>query len=276
MIQILKRNIWFFFRAFIWIKDNFFDNPKLQDTIKWESFSIWKTYMWEEIMTYHFWGWKEKILYFWWIHGNEVGTVKLMIHWINFLNNQIGGDVDFLKNKEIFNIPCLNLDGYKIALNDSDYFRGWNKGKTNAKNVDLNRNFPTSNWKKESKMFISWEYFDISAWDKPASELEIQALLNFINKENIKTIYTFHNCWGTVFSLGEEISQKRVSNYAQNSWYTIFSQDSWDKLREEQKQGHMMIWGKENNIDVIEVELKTRWGSEWEINKKALIESLFM
>jgi hypothetical protein len=35
-----------------------------------------------------------------------------------------------------------------------------------------------------------------------------------------------------------------------------------------------MEWGPENNIEIIEIELKTRYWSEWKQNKSALINSL--
>lgn len=261
----LKSKLWFIYRWLIWIKDNILDNPNINSEIN--SFSIWKTVLWNDIKCYKFWKWEEKILYFGWIHGNEVWTVKLMNKWVNciFEDAQI-------QNKQLFVIPCLNIDWYERALKNPDYFNGWTIWKTNSNNVDLNRNFPTINWSAKSQLFVAWKYSDISWWESAWSEPEIKALLELISKEDIKTIYTFHNCWWTVFSLNAD---KKVLEYSKKSNYKIFTKQSWEtELIPEQKTWHSMEWGPENNIEIIEIELKTRYWSEWKQNKSALINSL--
>lgn len=252
------------------MKDNFFDNPKINSNIK--SFSIGKTFNWEEIDCYSFWKWSEKILYFWWIHGNETGTVKLMNKWVNFVW-EIESGTSFW-NTQIFIIPCLNIDWYKQALKNPKYFSWWREGKTNAQDVDLNRNFPTFNWSPKSTLFAAGLYKEISWWTSPWSEWEIKALLNFIETEKVQTIYTFHNCWWTVFWRWTTSVNKKVKSYSKNSNYRVFADSEWDGLKPWQKTWQMMMWAEEKNIDVIEIEMKTRWWSEWELNKKALIKSL--
>ena len=277
MLKQIKSKLWFVYRGFVWMKDNFFDNVKIhQEWIYSFPTVIWKTWNWDEILCYTFGEWKEKILYFWWIHGNEVGTVKLMNHWVNYMweNFWKNENIHSLQGKQVFIIPCLNLDWYKQALKNSDYFNGWVIWKINANNVDLNRNFPTSNWSVQSKLFAAGKYSDISWGEFAWSEPEIQALLSLIEKEKIKTIYTFHNCWWTVFWKGTKNVEKKVQSYSEKSWYRIFTDSEWEDLQLEQKTGHMMMWAEEKWIDVIEIETRTRWWSEWKQNKKALIESV--
>jgi hypothetical protein len=263
----IKSKLWFILRWLIWIKDNLIDNPKINKSIK--SFSIWKTLLWDEIKCYKFWIWTEKVLYLWWLHWNEVWTVKLMNKWVNYLNKN-----ERYKNKQVFVIPCLNVDWYNKALKNTDYLNGWTIWKTNANNIDLNRNFPTLNWSEKAKLFVAWKYSDISGWEKPWSELEIQVLLKFLEKEQIKTMYVYHNCWGTVMGTFTKSSDKKVRTYSKSSWYKIFTKEDWNNLKDEQKTWHWTMWGIENNIDFIEVELKTRWWSEWNKNRKALINSI--
>ncbi|RYZ85807.1 MAG: murein peptide amidase A, partial [Proteobacteria bacterium] len=74
-----------------------------------------------------------------------------------------------------FLIPCLNVDGY---LKNS---------RTNANGVDLNRNFPSSDWSPEAK---APRY---SPGPNPASELEIQALVQLIEIERPSLIVHFHS-----------------------------------------------------------------------------------
>ena len=59
-------------------------------------------------------------------------------------------------------IPCLNVDGFKI------------KTRVNARGVDLNRNYPSTDWSSEAR---AERYFPGSG---PASEIEIKAVVDLI------------------------------------------------------------------------------------------------
>ncbi len=109
------------------------------------------------------------------IHGDEPeGTVLLSEALRNLLPEE-------LKNAVIL---CVNPDGMAIGT------------RANANGVDLNRNFPTANWKpdpvyyrnsKEEKQDI-----ELSPGSKPASELETVALVNLIEKLNPKYLVAMH------------------------------------------------------------------------------------
>ena len=70
-------------------------------------------------------------------------------------------------------IPCLNEFGLK------------NNIRTNSNGVDLNRNFPTKNWKLTEKN----EFFGGTS---PASEDETKFIINLIEKYNPEVILTLH------------------------------------------------------------------------------------
>lgn len=265
----LKSKFWFLYRWIIWIKDNFFDIPKINKNIA--KFSFWDFSVWDIFDIYKFWNWKESILYIWWMHWNEIWTVKLMNKWINYLSKNKSS---ISKNKSIYIIACLNLDWYNKALLNYNYFSWWIVWKTNWNNVDLNRNFPTLNWSENSKLFVSGKYYDISWWTYAWSEKEIKFLLDFIKIINIKTIYVYHNCWWTVMWTFTASSDLKVLEYSKLSNYKIFTHNDFNNLKEEQKSWHWTVWWIENNLDYIEVELKSRWWSEWWRNKKALINSI--
>jgi len=53
--------------------------------------------------------------------------------------------------------------------------------------------------------------------------------------------------------------EKKVRDYSKFSKYRIFSEVEWKGLDKEMKTGHIMSWAKENEIQVIEIESKTRW-----------------
>lgn len=266
----LKSKLWFIYRGLKWIIHNLIDNPVINDSIP--TFSIWKTVKWKDIKCYKFGVGEEKILYFWWIHWNEIWTVKLMNRWVNYLHNNVVNDCNHsLQDKTIFIIPCLNLDWYELALLNPDYFSGWTIGKPNANNVDLNRNFNSSNWQAESKIFISGKFSPVSAWTSAGSEPELKALIDFIDRESIKTIYNYHNCWSTVFTTSGARAEELWKRYSEKSGYRIFTRSERDNMPEYQKTGHIMTWWEENDVDVVEIELHSRWGSEWSDNKIALL-----
>lgn len=70
-------------------------------------------------------------------------------------------------------IPCLNEFGLK------------NNIRTNSNGVDLNRNFPTKNW----KLTETNEFFGGTS---PASEDETKFIINLIEKYNPEVILTLH------------------------------------------------------------------------------------
>lgn len=146
-------------------------------------------------------------------------------------------------DSNILFIPCLNPDG-KIL-----------KKRTNLNGVDLNRNFPTSNWKLLPKN----EYF---GGKSPASEIETQFLIKIIDQYNPKLILTLHAPYKIVNYDGEakDISEK-ISKII---GYPIQKDIGYPT------PGSFGTWaGLEKNIPTITLEL------DEEINPKELVEPMF-
>jgi protein MpaA len=104
------------------------------------------------------------------VHGDEPEGVELatqLLLWLQKNNNET--------IRSWILIPCLNMDGYKT------------KQRTNFRGVDLNRNFPTSDWSPEHK---AARYFP---GPKPSSELETQALVKLIEERKPELIVHFHS-----------------------------------------------------------------------------------
>lgn len=95
-----------------------------------------------------------------------------------------------LKNN-FFIIPCLNPDGYE------------KRTRTNANGVDLNRNFPTNNWKLSEKN----EFF---GGERSASEIETRFAIDVIEEIKPDIILTIHAPFKIVNYDGDalEISKK--------------------------------------------------------------------
>lgn len=83
------------------------------------------------------------------------------------------------KNRLLF-IPCLNPDGKNANT------------RKNSNGVDLNRNFPTTNWEK---LPSNDDYF---GGEKPASEVEAQFLVYIIERYKPDLIITLHEPYKVV------------------------------------------------------------------------------
>ena len=107
---------------------------------------------------------------------------------------------EYLKNNssDLLFIPCLNPDG--MAKNE----------RTNANGVDLNRNFPTKNWKLTEKD----QYF---GGESPANETETKFLIDILEEYKPKAVLTLHSPYkvvnydGPAKDLAEKISE--IINY---------------------------------------------------------------
>jgi hypothetical protein len=104
------------------------------------------------------------------VHGDEPEGVALAQHFLEWLRQN--------PNTPIYNwalIPCLNVDGFA------------RKERTNGRGVDLNRNFPTADWSPETK---APRY---NPGSQPGSELEVQAVVSWIQQNSPRLIVHFHS-----------------------------------------------------------------------------------
>ncbi|MFH1308408.1 MAG: M14 family metallopeptidase, partial [Patescibacteria group bacterium] len=195
-----------------------------------------------------------------------MGTVKLAYSLINWLN----GKEELKKTFTFYIIPCLNKEGYSQALNNPDYFNGGKIGRFNDNNVDLNRNFPTPSFKKESIYSFGKNYGEkelVYCGEYGGSEPEIKALINFIKNKNIKVAYFFHNAGKDVMGNKDYLSQKLVKLYSKKAGFRFVSDEEWQKMGQ---TGTAKEWCEINNVAYIEIEGSNRWGNDWKIQKKAI------
>lgn len=116
------------------------------------------------------------------VHGDEPQGEFLINNYIKKTNTL---------RAELLFIPCLNPDGKELET------------RTNANEVDINRNFPTENWKLGEKN----RYF---GGEKPASEIETNFVIDIVEKYAPKLIITLHTPFKIVNYDGEarEISER--------------------------------------------------------------------
>jgi len=204
------------------------------------------------------------------IHGNEVGTVKLARQLLHYLYSHTS---DF-NNLTVFIVPILNVDGYDAALSNPDYWNGGRFGRFNNNNVDLNRNFDVASFVNESTWSFGKNYSEkmmVFCGQNGNSEPETKALTSFIEKENVKMIYSFHNSGGDLLPGQNQISKEVANIFSKMTGYEILSNNEWLNLKQ---SGTLKEWCDDKDISFLEVEGKTRWGSDWNNQKMAIIESL--
>src|SRR4030043_1231745 len=110
-----------------------------------EKLSLGKSVRGKTVSYYRIGNGARKILFVSAMHGNEIGTTKLAYRLIDHLR----GNENKYNELTCFVTPCLNVDGFEVAKGMKGYFKG-GAGRLNAKNVDLNRNFSTPNFRNSS------------------------------------------------------------------------------------------------------------------------------
>lgn len=158
------------------------------------------------------------------------------------INEYLKTDLSKIKNKLVI-IPCLNPDGMK------------KNQRQNSNGVDLNRNFPTKNWKITDKK----EYF---GGLEPASEIETKFMIEVLENYKFDAILSIHapfeivNYDGPAKELAEKISE--ITNYPVQGDIGYPTPGSFGNYA-----------GVERNIPTITLELPENVSNEklWAVNR---------
>lgn len=200
------------------------------------------------------------------IHGNEIGTVKLSHHLINWLFE----NRKKYKKFTFYIIPCLNPDGYCLALRNPDYFGGGRTGRLNAHKVDLNRNFDTLTFKSQASWTHGKDYAkktQVFAGPHANSEPEIRTLTKFIKDKKPMVILSFHNAGKDVVGNKLELAQHLAKKFSKVSGYRFISVKEWTEFGQ---TGSSFEWCTINQIPILEIEAGNRWRSDWPRHKEAI------
>lgn len=137
------------------------------------------------------------------IHGNEWSTKYLMDRWIADLEanaRRIPAD------KQIIVVPAINPDGMVAGT------------RTNAHNVDLNRNFATSDWRKDVTD-VNNRPFPGGGGPTPMSEPETNAIASLVQRLRPILVVSYHSIGGVVAANQTGMSNALASTYANLSGY---------------------------------------------------------
>lgn len=186
---------------------------------------------------------KNRIAFIGGIHGNEPQGVYIVKKLLEYTQKT----PKILDNKKILFIPEINPDAF------------FKRSRTNANGVDINRNFPSQNWKKSYKKdnYYSGEY--------ASSEIETKILMKYIYKFNPQIIINIHSPYkvvnydGPALKTSEYISKYNKYPITSNIGYPTFGSFG-------------SYYGIDKKIQVITLETSENDPeSEWHNNKKALI-----
>ncbi|MBA4262288.1 MAG: murein peptide amidase A [Comamonadaceae bacterium] len=130
------------------------------------------------------------------IHGDELSSASLALHWIQRA-------VETPSNAHWRFIPALNPDGLMARP----------ARRVNANGVDLNRNFPTPNWKRDAKVY--WEQRtrkDPRRWPgpNPLSEPESKYLHDEMERFQPDLIVSIHAPYGVLDFDGPSVPPARL------------------------------------------------------------------
>ncbi len=139
---------------------------------------------------------RQRVLVLGGIHGDELSSSSLAFHWIK-MATETPADMDWRF------VPALNPDGLLLP----------HPTRTNARGVDLNRNFPTPRWEQEARKY--WEdrtSKDPRRWPGPAAQSEPEArfVLQTIEQWKPDLIVSVHAPFGVLDYDGPRVPPQRL------------------------------------------------------------------
>lgn len=188
------------------------------------------------------------------IHGNEKSATATLNSFIDQLEARAG---DIPAHRTIIVIPNVNPDGY--AANS----------RLNARGVDLNRNFPASNWKPGVTM-PGGEYLPEGGGTAPLSEPESQALGSYVTSQSPRLVVSYHSTGGVAIAneAGDSLTIARA--YARSTGFWALGNDS-SAYFDYDTTGAFEDWlAQAYGIPAILIELSTRSGNEYSSQAAAM------
>ena len=191
------------------------------------------------------------------IHGgDEWNTITLANQLIRHLNQNPSLLPDDIT---LYILPNLNPDGEARAHNKY--------GRLNHNGVDLNRNFPV-NWKQEWNRDGCWNYLPTSGGTGPGSEVETQALTNFIDSYRIQVLISYHSAALGVFPGGlpwEEDSTRLAQSIAEVTSYPFPPLDTGCTY-----SGTLADYAVSAGIAAVDLELTNHFDTDFDQNLQVL------
>lgn len=206
------------------------------------------------ILAYSF-GSGEPMLFIGAMHGDERSGGFLMDQFIDDLEANYGS---IPKGRRVVIIPRVNPDAFSSV------------SRRNANNVDLNRNFPTNDWKSDVTM-PGGQLIEGGGGSEPLSEPESKAIANYTLSLRPKLVLTYHAVANNVIANESGISWDAAAKYAQLSGYAHVPKSATGEVFEYDTNGAYEDWLYEKQgIAALLIEMSSMSYSQFERNKPAM------
>lgn len=187
------------------------------------------------------------------IHGNELSSNYSMRNWMNDLE---ANPAKIPANARVIVVPLVNPDG--VA----------NGSRLNAHSVNLNRNFPTSNW--TSNIVTGGGEQAGGGGSSAGSEPEAQALMSLTRRYAPHFVITHHSSGSLVNSNDVGVSIAAGQRYAALARYGFVPNSATTGTFGFEMTGTYEDWLLDQGIAAILVELDTDTGNHYARNQSAL------
>lgn len=191
------------------------------------------------------------------IHGGyEWNTIALATELVAHLT---GHPQAIPERLTLFILPNLNPDGEARS-------HGY-AGRANEHGVDLNRNWP-SRWQADWPKAGCWDYLPIDGGTSPGSEPEVVWLMDFILRNDIQALISYHSAALGIFPGGQPplpASVRLAETLATVAPYPYPPLDGGCLYT-----GQFADWAAEQGIPAVDVELTNHRDTDLEINLSVL------
>jgi protein MpaA len=177
------------------------------------------------------------------VHGDEAEGIAVCAE---IARRHTTGQSTLAIGQSLLIMPCANPDGQRLDQ------------RSNSRNIDLNRNLPTTNWKAEA---TNPRYQPGSS---PASEPETKAFLALIAESNPKLIVSIHSFTESLLLYpSHEVNSEfrpQVNSLSEEMKIPVVEKMNYEIF------GSLSRWGLENDIATLTIELLRKPRSELYLN----------
>ncbi len=182
------------------------------------------------------------------VHGDEPQSAFAAEALVELLQTSVGEMMD----EHVFVVTCLNPDGLELAT------------RKNANGVDLNRNFPTANWRRGDPQDMFY------GGSMAGSEPETQVVLDLIRRQQPRRILVIHCIEPTRHCVNYDgPAQSLAELMAKSNGYPVVADIGHPT------PGSLGTWiGYERKIPTVTLELPENLDAEtcWQTNRNAIMD----